>query len=67
MQDLKNGLKPFFIFVILFEAVYVIVTIILGYPMLIISDKIRMNKTYKKQIKENQGRQEHEADWNQKL
>ena len=47
MQDLKGGLKPFFIFVILFEAIYVIVTILFGYPMLIIADKIRMHKYYK--------------------
>ncbi len=61
IKDLKDGLKPFFIFVILFEAVYVIVTILLGYPMMIIADKIRMNKRFKKQIKRNQGGQEERA------
>lgn len=50
MQDLKDRLKPFFIFVILFEVLYVIVAIILGFPMLIIADKIRMHK-YSKRIK----------------
>ena len=61
MQDLKDGLKPFFIFVILFEVLYVIVAIILGFPMLIIADKIRMRKyykNYKKRIKTNQGGKE---------
>ena len=43
MQDLKDRLKPFFIFVILYE----IVAIILGYPILIIADKIHMHKYYK--------------------
>lgn len=58
IRDLKDGLKPFFIFVILFEVIYEIVAIILGYPILIIADKIQMRKyykNYKKQIKINQG------------
>ena len=58
MQDLKDGLKPFFIFVILFEAVYVIVTILLGYPMMIIADKIRMHKYFKNRVKTNRGQEE---------
>lgn len=60
MQDLKDGLKPFFIFVILFEAVYVIVTILFGYPMMIIADKIRMHKYFKNHIKRNQGGEDDE-------
>lgn len=58
IKDLKGGLKPFFIFVILFEAIYVIVTILFGFPMMIIADKIRMHKyykNYKNRIKINQG------------
>ena len=61
MQDLKDRLKPFFIFVILFEVLYEIVAIILGFPMLIIADKIQMRKyykNYKKRIKTNQGGKE---------
>ena len=53
MQDLKAGLKPFFIFVILYE----IVAIILFYPILIIADKIHIHnyyKNYKNRIKTNQ-------------
>jgi len=52
MRDLKAGLKPFFIFIILFQVIYVLVTIILGYPMLIIADKIRRHKYFKKRMKE---------------
>jgi len=61
IRDLKDGLKPFFIFVILFEVIYEIVAIILGYPILIIADKIQMRKyykNYKKRIKTNQGGKE---------
>ncbi len=47
MQDLKGGSKPFFIFVILFEAIYTIVTIILGFPLMIIAHKIHMIKYYR--------------------
>ncbi len=61
MQDLKGGLKPFFIFVILFEVIYEIVAIILGYPMMIIADKIRMRKYYKNRIKTNQGGEEEQT------
>mgnify|MGYP003297941798 CR=1 FL=1 len=53
IRDLKPGFKPFFIFVILYE----IVVTILGYPILIIADKIHMHKyykNYKNQIKTNQ-------------
>ena len=62
MQDLKNGLKPFFIFVVLFEAIYVIVTILFGYPMLIIADKIRMNKYFRNRVKIDQRQEEQTAD-----
>ena len=58
MQDLKGGLKPFFIFVVLFEAIYVIVTILFGYPMLIIADKIRMHKHFKNRVKTNRKQEE---------
>lgn len=58
MQDLKDGSKPFFIFVILFEAIYVIVTILFGYPMLIIADKIRMHKHFKNRVKTNRKQEE---------
>ena len=58
MQDLKDGLKPFFIFVVLFEVIYVIVTILFGYPMMIIADKIRMNKYFKNRAKTDQGQEE---------
>ncbi len=54
IRDLKPGFKPFFIFVILYE----IVVTILGYPILIIADKIHMRKyykNYKNRIKTNQG------------
>jgi hypothetical protein len=47
IKDLKDGLKPFFIFVILFEALYTIVTIILGFPLMIIAHKIHMIKYYR--------------------
>lgn len=47
MKDLKPGLKPFFIFVVIIEIAYTIVAIIFGYPMMIIADKIRMRKYYK--------------------
>ncbi len=62
MQDLKGGLKPFFIFVVLFEAIYVIVTILFGYPMLIIADKIRMNKYFRNRVKTDQRQEEQTAD-----
>ena len=62
MLDLKDGLKPFFIFVILFEAIYTIVTIILGYPMMIIADKIRMNKYFRNRVKTDQRQEEQTAD-----
>ena len=55
IKDLKVGLKPFFVFVILFEAVYVIVAILFGFPMMIIADKIRAHKRIKNQNKTNQG------------
>ena len=58
MQDLKDRLKPFFIFVVLFEVIYVIVTILFGYPMMIIADKIRMNKYFKNRAKTDQGQEE---------
>jgi len=61
-QDLKGGLKPFFIFVVLFEAIYVIVTILFGYPMLIIADKIRMNKYFRNRVKTDQRQEEQTAD-----
>ena len=61
IKDLKVGLKPFFVFVILFEAIYVIVTILFGYPMLIIADKIRMHKYFKNHIKRNQGGEEEQT------
>lgn len=57
IRDLKPGLKPFFIFVILFGVIYEIVAIILCYPMMIIADKIHMHKyykNYKNRIKTNQ-------------
>ena len=57
IRDLKPGLKPFFIFVIIFEVIYEIVAIILFYPILIIADKIHMHnyyKNYKNRIKTNQ-------------
>ena len=62
IKDLKVELKPFFIFVILFEAVYVIVTILLGYPMMIIADKIRMNKYFRNRVKTDQRQEEQTAD-----
>lgn len=62
IRDLKPGLKPFFIFVILFEVIYEIVAIILGYPILIIADKIRMRKYYKNRIKTNQGGEDDEIN-----
>ena len=62
IRDLKSGLKPFFIFVILFEAIYEIVTILFGYPMLIIADKIRMNKYYRNRVKTDQRQEEQTAD-----
>ena len=62
IKDLKVGLKPFFIFVVLFEAIYVIVTILFGYPMLIIADKIRMNKYFRNRVKTDQRQEEQTAD-----
>ena len=58
IKDLEPGLKPFFIFVVLFEVIYVIVTILFGYPMLIIADKIRMNKYFKNRAKTDQEQEE---------
>ena len=58
IKDIKPGLKPFFIFVILFEAVYVIVVILLGFPMMIIADKIRMHKHFKNRVKTNRKQDE---------
>jgi len=46
-EDLKDGLKPFFVFIVLFEVLYVILSI-LGYLIWIIADKIRMHKRYVK-------------------
>lgn len=46
-EDLKDGLKPFFVFIVLFEVIYVILSI-LGYLIWIIADKIRMHKRYVK-------------------
>ena len=63
IKDLKPRLKPFFIFVILFAVIYEIVAIILGYPILIIADKIHMRKyykNYKNRIKTNQGGEDDE-------
>ena len=54
IKDLKPGLKPFFIFVVIIEIAYTIVAIIFGYPMMIIADKIRMRKYYKERFKTNQ-------------
>ena len=46
-NSLKDGWKPFFIIIVLFEVIYVILSI-LGYLIWIIADKIRMHKYYKK-------------------
>lgn len=46
-EDLKDGLKPFFVFIVLFEVLYVILSIF-GYLIWIIADKIRMHKRYVK-------------------
>lgn len=46
-EDLKDGLKPFFVFIVLFEVLYVILSI-LGYLIWIIADKIRMHNRYVK-------------------
>lgn len=62
IKDIKPGLKPFFVFVILFEAVYVIVAILLGFPMMIIADKIRMHKHFKNRVKTDQRQEEQTAD-----
>ena len=62
IKDIKPELKPFFIFVVLFEAIYVIVTILFGYPMLIIADKIRMNKYFRNRVKTDQRQEEQTAD-----
>ena len=70
IRDLKDGLKPFFIFVILFEVIYEIVAIILGYPILIIADKIQMRKyykNYKKRIKTDQRQEEQTADLRKRI
>lgn len=47
INSLKDGLKPFFIIIVLFEVIYVILSI-LGYLIWIIADKIRMHKRYAK-------------------
>ena len=62
IKDIKPGLKPFFVFVILFEAVYVIVAILFGFPMMIIADKIRMHKHFKNRVKTNQGGEDDEIN-----
>ena len=46
-NNLKDGWKPFYIFVLLFGVIYVILSI-LGYLIWIIADKIRMHKRYVK-------------------
>lgn len=46
-NSLKDGWKPFFIFVLLFQAIYSIVAVF-GYLIWIIADKIRMHKRYAK-------------------
>ncbi len=46
-NSLKDGFKPFFIIIGLFEVIYVILSI-LGYLIWIIADKIRMHKRYVK-------------------
>jgi len=46
-NSLKDGWKPFYIFVLLFGVIYVILSI-LGYLIWIIADKIRMHKRYAK-------------------
>ena len=46
-NNLKDGWKPFYIFVLLFGVIYVILSI-LGYLIWIIADKIRMHKRYAK-------------------
>ena len=51
IKDFKNSLKdgwtPFFIIIVLFEGIYVILSI-LGYLIWIIADKIRMHKRFAK-------------------
>ena len=46
-NSLKDGWKPFFIIIVLFQGIYVILSI-LGYLIWIIADKIRMHKRYAK-------------------
>jgi len=46
-NSLKDGFKPFFIIIVLFQGIYVILSI-LGYLIWIIADKIRMHKRYAK-------------------
>lgn len=50
-NSLKDGWKPFFIFVLLFQAIYSILAIF-GYLIWIVADKIRMHKRYVKGRKE---------------
>ena len=49
-NSLKDGWKPFFIFVLLFQAIYSILAIF-GYLIWIIADKIRMHKRYARRRK----------------
>ena len=52
INSLEDGWKPFFIFVLLFQAIYSIVAVI-GYLVWIIVSRLRLNKRFgKKKIKD---------------
>lgn len=52
INSLEDGWKPFFIFVLLFQAIYSIVAVI-GYLIWVIVSRRRMNKRYIKNTKRN--------------
>ena len=47
INSLEDGWKPFFIFVLLFQAIYSIVAVI-GYLVWIIVSRLRLNKRFRK-------------------
>ena len=54
IKELKDELKPFFIFVLIFEVVYVIFSILVAYPIWRIVEAIRSHKRFRKQTQRNE-------------
>lgn len=54
IKELKDELKPFFIFVLIFEVVYVIFSILVACPIWRIAEAIRSHKRFGNKTQRNE-------------